>query len=97
MKNVAFAALMAFAPLATHAQSPNCAPRGVVIERLADRYGEARQSIGLDGQGRAVEVFANIETGSWTITVTLPNGLSCLSASGHAFEALNEAPKGTTF
>ena len=38
-----------------------------------------------------VEVFASDETGTWTITVTTPNGMTCLVASGQSFEALAEA------
>ena len=69
----------------------NCAPRPVVVDRLAQSYGETRQSIGLGAQGAVVEVFASDETGSWTITVTMPNGLTCLVASGQSFETLAEA------
>lgn len=68
----------------------NCAPRPVVIERLADTYGETRQSIGLGAQGVVVEVFASHQTGSWTITATLPDGVTCLVASGEGFETLAE-------
>ncbi len=73
------------------AQPNSCAPRGVVIERLADKYGESRQSVGLGGQGQLVEVFASTETGTWTITVTLPTGMTCLVASGGSYETLAEA------
>ncbi|MFV0512437.1 MAG: hypothetical protein ACK5MY_02195 [Jhaorihella sp.] len=69
----------------------NCAPRPVVLERLADSYGETRQSIGLGAQGVVIETFASRETGSWTITATLPDGTTCLVASGEGFEALAEA------
>lgn len=69
---------------------PTCAPRDVVLERLADTYGESRQAIGLAGPGRVVEVFASSQTGSWTITVTLPDGRTCLVASGIAYETVDE-------
>ncbi len=72
-------------------QSRNCAPRDTVIERLASRFGETRQSIGLGSQGAVVETFASHDTGSWTITVTMPNGITCLVASGQSFEELAEA------
>lgn len=75
---------------AASAQGQNCGVRATVIERLADRYGESRQSIGMAPQGRVVEVFASLETGTWTITVTLPNGMTCLVASGQSFENLDE-------
>lgn len=73
------------------AQSRNCAPRDAVLERLADGYGESRQSIGMGANGAVVEVFANLESGSWTITVTNPHGIACLVASGQSFENLSEA------
>ena len=69
----------------------NCAPRDRVVSRLAEGYGETRQSIGLGANNAVVEVFASDDSGTWTITVTTPNGLTCLVASGQAFEALAEA------
>ncbi|MFK7752293.1 MAG: hypothetical protein AB8B51_07060 [Sedimentitalea sp.] len=72
-------------------QTRNCAPREVVVDRLSTSYGETRQSIGLGAQGAVVEVFASGDTRTWTITVTMPNGLTCLVASGQSFETLAEA------
>ena len=69
----------------------NCAPRDTVVERLASKYGESRQSMGLGANNAVVEVFASSESGSWTITVTSPSGLTCLVASGQHFEELAEA------
>ncbi len=68
-----------------------CAPREVVVERLASSYGESRQSIGLGSNNSLMEVFASDESGSWTITVTSAQGITCLIASGQAFETLLEA------
>ena len=77
---------------ATHADAQNnCAARETVIQRLADRYGETRQAIGLARQGAVIEMFASETSGSWTITVTMPNGTTCLVASGQAYEELAEA------
>ncbi|WP_139022513.1 hypothetical protein [Mameliella alba] len=74
----------------------HCAPRDQVIDRLATKYGETRQSMGLGANNAVMEVFASIESGSWTITVTMANGITCLVASGQSFEELAEAlpPKG---
>ena len=69
----------------------NCAPRQMVIDRLAEGFGETRQSMGLGSSGQVVEVFASDATGSWTITVTLPDGTTCLVASGEGFQNLAEA------
>lgn len=73
------------------AQSRNCAPRDAVVERLAEGYGETRQSVGLGANNAVVETFASAETGSWTITVTMPGGLTCLVASGQSYESVKEA------
>lgn len=83
-----FVALIAATGIA-HAQS-NCAPREVVVERLATGYGETRQSIGLAANNAVLEVFASLETGTWTILVTMPGGPTCMVASGGAFENLVE-------
>lgn len=74
------------------AQSANCAPRSAVVERLASKYGESRQSIGLGTNNAVVEVFASAETGTWTILVTRPDGISCLIAAGQGYEMVAEAP-----
>ncbi|WP_335947434.1 hypothetical protein [Salipiger bermudensis] len=77
-------------PQVLQARSPACAPRDTVLRKLADTYGETRQSIGLNGDNALVEVFASDETGSWTITITSGAGLTCLIASGQSFETLAE-------
>jgi hypothetical protein len=85
---VLIVALMCSLPIMAMAQGRNCAPRDVVVARLAEKYGESRQSIGLGGQGTVMETFASAESGTWTITVTMPNGMTCLMASGQSYEAL---------
>lgn len=85
-------ALVALA--ATHAKAQpatNCAPRDVVVSRLGSSYGETRRSIGLGNNNSVVEVFASDTTGSWTITVTRVDGITCLVASGQAFDTLDDA------
>ena len=93
MKKILATAALAVALAATSvsAQGRNCGPREAVVARLAEGYGETRQSMGLGANNAVVEVFASDETGSWTITVTMPNGMTCLVASGQAFERLKEA------
>ncbi|MEM6385947.1 MAG: hypothetical protein AAF718_06895 [Pseudomonadota bacterium] len=83
-------------PIAAQAQGQNCGNRELVVERLTNKYGESRQSIGMAPKGRVVEIYASHETGTWTITVTMPNGITCLVASGQSFETLDEpvAPAG---
>ena len=68
----------------------NCAPREMVLERLANKFGESRQSVGLGAHNMVVETFASADTGSWTITVTRPDGMTCLVASGQSYETVAE-------
>ncbi|WP_300550994.1 hypothetical protein [Roseovarius sp.] len=70
------------------AQSATCAPRDTVVERLASSYGETRQSMGLGANNVVIEIFASARSGSWTITETGTDGITCLVASGRAFEAI---------
>ena len=69
----------------------NCGPREAVVTRLAKAYGEVQKSRGLGTNNTVVEVFASDKTGSWAITITMPSGLTCLVASGQAFETLGKA------
>ncbi|MCT4372781.1 hypothetical protein CLG85_021725 [Yangia mangrovi] len=85
-----FCAGLAALPSAGYAESRACGPRDVVVARLAETYGETRQSIGLGSDNAVMEVFASDETGTWTITVTSSTGVTCLVASGLAFETLAE-------
>lgn len=68
------------------AQGASCADRTLIVERLSDKYGETRQSAGLNQNNGMVEVFASDDTGTWTILVTMPNGMSCLMAAGKAWQ-----------
>ena len=70
----------------TQAAAPTCGARAKVVERLASQFGETRRGIGLGTRNRVVEIFASPETGSWTITVTLPEGRTCLIATGQDWE-----------
>ncbi len=68
------------------AQGRACGPRDSVLERLEGDYGETRQSIGLAANAQMVEVFASPDTGTWTILMTSATGITCLMATGDAFE-----------
>lgn len=78
--------------LAEQADSAECAPRDQVLMALAERYGEAREAVGLASNGAVIEVYASSATGTWTITATLASGVTCLVASGQNFERLSKAP-----
>lgn len=70
---------------------PQCGNRDAVVAELAGRYGETRRGIGIAANDTVMEIFAAETTGTWTITVTLPQGVTCLVASGTNFEPLAES------
>lgn len=70
--------------------APQCDSREAVTALLADRYGETRRSVGIAGQSAVMELYASDETGTWSITMTMPDGLMCLMASGSNYEAVTE-------
>ncbi|MEM7644169.1 MAG: hypothetical protein AAF366_16840 [Pseudomonadota bacterium] len=72
--------------LPARAAGQNCGPRSDVVERLSTRFGETRRGIGLGTGNRILEVFASDDSGTWTVTVTLPDGRMCMIASGQAWE-----------
>jgi hypothetical protein len=80
--------LGALAPQPVAAQNAICGERASIIERLRTKYGETPRGAGVFQGQRVVEVWASDASGSWTIVVTLPNGSTCLMASGEDWEAI---------
>lgn len=73
-------------PAVSQAEPRPCAAREQVVARLAERFGETLQSIGMRGADAMIEVYASEATGTWTILLTRPDGAACLIASGDAWE-----------
>ena len=71
--------------------APQCDSREAVTALLADRYNETRRAVGIAGEAAVMELFAADSTGTWSITMTLPDGRMCLLASGSNYESVTEA------
>ncbi len=69
---------------------PPCGPREQVVAHLAEKYAETRRAVGLAGNNSVMELYAAETTGTWTIAVTTPEGVTCLMASGQGFQAVTE-------
>lgn len=85
--SLGFGALVLSAQHAFPDGRSRCAPRDVALKQLAERWKETRRSIMLAGADGLFEVFAADHSGTWTILRTTPDGLSCVIASGVAFES----------
>jgi hypothetical protein len=87
---VAAAALMmaSVASAQAQAQAPACVKRTDLIKHLSAKYHEAPAAVGLADNGSLLEVFASKSGETWTVTVTMPNGISCMVATGQDWQDL---------
>lgn len=68
------------------AQPAPCFDRAMVAERLSDGYGETQFFVG-ELQDGLLEVWISERTGTWTLLLTTPNGLTCVLSSGTGWSA----------
>ena len=73
------------------AQNTQCDRRQAVADYLGT-FDETRTAQGISSDNLLVEVWANTETGTWTLTVTTPQGVTCLLAFGGFYETVREGP-----
>lgn len=72
------------------AQQAQCGPTEAVLAELVSRYGETKYAEGLTTAGTIMILHGNKDTGTWTATITRPEGLTCLVSSGQGFQVLDE-------
>ncbi|NYS26534.1 hypothetical protein HUK65_16230 [Rhodobacteraceae bacterium 2376] len=77
------------APQPADARQMQCAARERVLDVLQDRLDQTVRARGLAGQ-TVMELFVGTDSGDWTLTVTLPNGMTCLLANGQGFTATDD-------
>ncbi len=65
--------------------APQCGPHDKIAEALDKRFQENRQALGLSGQLTVVELFVS-GGGTWTLTTTSTAGLTCVIATGEAWQ-----------
>jgi len=63
-----------------------CGNRAELIKTLEERYKEVPVALGISTKNtEAFEVFAS-EAGTWTVVMTLSNGVACVMAAGHSWQ-----------
>lgn len=93
MKSLILAAVLACMTVPAIAQQgPRCGPRDTAVKHLAKKYGEHVVIRGTSGPSAVTEIYANVESGTFTVLVTNVQGISCLVAAGENYEAFT-APK----
>lgn len=60
---------------------------------LTDSYGESVSGRGLQSETRMIELWRSPQSGSWTVLMILPNGMTCVVASGTDWQ---DEPRGGT-
>lgn len=89
-RNVMLAAatvsLLAAAP--AYAQSAACSSRDEVLKQLSSHYSEAPVGMGVVSNGSIIEFLSSKAGQTWTIILTMPNGVSCLIAAGESWERI---------
>jgi hypothetical protein len=75
---------------ATAQQRPACTDRSNVLSHLSTRYSETPVAMGVANNGGVIEILSSKSGKSWTIILTMPNGMTCMIAAGENWEALPE-------
>lgn len=89
------ALIFGMAAIAPPAFAANCAPRDGLVERLQEQYSERLTAGGLQKSSTVdtvIEVWSSAHSGSFTVLMTHPTGISCVVASGENYFEV-EAPK----
>lgn len=74
--------------------SPMCGARAGVVQGLENRYSEKPIAAGLDHNGALVEVLTAPDGATWTILVSMPNGMSCVVSTGESWQTRAPTPRG---
>ena len=76
-------------PLSLPATAQNiCTARAEVLGHLDSKFSEAPVAMGLANNGGVIEVLSSGTGTTWTIIITMPNGVTCLLAAGESWESL---------
>lgn len=70
-----------------------CAPRAVMLERLARDFKEAPVAGGVIGTTQMIELLVSPQ-GGWTILATRPDGIACMIATGTGWSEARPKKKG---
>ena len=84
---------LAVAPVA---HAANCGERTKVVEKLASKYDEHLTAGGLHKTRSAqsiMEIWSSSTTGTFTVLITSPQGISCVVAAGTDFFEAEEMPR----
>lgn len=98
MKRFAFVAavtLFACTPtLAPAQEAGRCGPREMGVEVLKQNFHEEKVAQGLTEEGLMLEVFASKDGSTFTVFLSLPNGISCVVSTGQEWMQIQPVGQG---
>jgi hypothetical protein len=83
---------------AAAAQAPTltpCGPTKQMTDMLKANFGETPSIAGLANGNTPVLIFTNPKTGTFSITIRRPGGVSCLMTAGDSWTLVDQPKEGT--
>ena len=74
--------------IADEPSKSSCESRETVLKFLSSTYAEAPVAMGVSKDGGLVEILTSGPGSTFTIIVTMPDGLTCMVAAGDSWENL---------
>ena len=65
-----------------------CTKRTAVLKQLSKQYSEAPVAMGLANNGGVIELLHSHNRTTWTLIITMPDGMTCPIAAGQNWESL---------
>jgi hypothetical protein len=81
-------AQQATAPQPQQQAAPACVKRTELLSHLSNKFREAPVAMGVADNGSLLEVFSTTDGATWTVALTMPNGVTCLVATGQSWESV---------
>jgi hypothetical protein len=83
------AAALAYQPASAQQQpAPICIKRAELLNQLENQFNESPVAMGVTDSGSLIEIYSSSDGATWTIGLTMPNGLTCLVATGQNWESV---------
>ncbi|MCH7870680.1 MAG: hypothetical protein IID33_03170 [Planctomycetes bacterium] len=96
MRLLLMAAIWAAFSLPAAARQQPCGPHGQILRTLAERWGESPAGMGIVANGFVVEFVTNARSGSFTVVLTQPGGVTCVVMAGENWEGWRVSRKPET-